>query len=264
MIAALKAEYRKFTSTRMWWILLLVMAGYLAFMAGVVAASSAYVMHLDDVEYDGFQTALSAYSIANPIGYVFPLIIGTLAVTTEFRHKTITGTLLVQPNRTRLIITKLLASIPTGLLYGLAATLVVVLVSAPLLILIGDGAYLGESEILQVIGFSVVAMSLWTIIGVAFGCLVRNQIAAIIILVAFTQFVEPIARFAAMAVEQLSGIGRFFPGAAADAVVGASYFSAMGGDVALLNRWQGALVLLAYAGVFLVVGRLTTFRRDVD
>ena len=37
MKAALLSEYRKFFSTRMWWILLLCMVGYMAFLAGIFA-----------------------------------------------------------------------------------------------------------------------------------------------------------------------------------------------------------------------------------
>ena len=39
MKAALVAEYRKFTSTRMWWVLLIAMVAYLAFIGAVLAFS---------------------------------------------------------------------------------------------------------------------------------------------------------------------------------------------------------------------------------
>lgn len=265
MIAALQAEYRKFVSTRIWWILLIVMTAYLALVSGAIAAAFSWARHADDMPYDGYETALTVYSTVSPLGYIFPVIIGTLSVTTEFRHHTLTGTLLAAPDRTRLVIAKLASCVPVGLACGLAATGAVVLASAPFLALIGDGAYLGETEVLKTLGFSVVVMALWTVIGVGFGCVIPNQIAAIIILIAFQQFIEPISRAAAAFVEQLGTIGQFFPGMAADAVVGSSFFSGMGGGEAeMLTRWQGVLVLLAYAAVFAVIGRLTTFRRDVD
>ncbi len=37
MRAAVVAEYRKLASTRLWWVLLIALAGYLAFVGGVLA-----------------------------------------------------------------------------------------------------------------------------------------------------------------------------------------------------------------------------------
>ena len=83
-------------------------------------------------------------------------------------------------------------------------------------------------------------------------------------LLAFTQFVEPVARMALPAVLDDAGsrVASFLPGAAGEAMTGASLFNAlsMGG---ILEWWQGALVLVGYALLFAVVGRVTTFRRDV-
>ena len=52
-------------------------------------------------------------------------------------------------------------------------------------------------------------------------------------------------------------------GAAADAVVGSSVLSEVGGAGETLPPWGGALVLLAYAAALVTAGRLTTFARDV-
>ena len=96
----------------------------------------------------------------------------------------------------------------------------------------------------------------------AFGSMVTNQVAAIVIILAFTQFVEPIARIGLAAVDGLSGVSAFLPGAAADAVIGASFFSSMGATD-LLSRGGGAAVLLGYVVVFATIGRVTTLRRDI-
>ena len=42
MRSAVVAEYRKLVSTRLWWILLCALAGYLAFVGGVLAFSIAF------------------------------------------------------------------------------------------------------------------------------------------------------------------------------------------------------------------------------
>ena len=41
---------------------------------------------------------------------------------------------------------------------------------------------------------SVVALVLWALVGVGFGSVLTNQVAAIVVLLAFTQFVEPLLR----------------------------------------------------------------------
>ena len=52
---------------------------------------------------------------------LFALVIGILAVTTEFRHGTITPSLLVAPDRVRLMLSKLVARVLLGLALGLVA-----------------------------------------------------------------------------------------------------------------------------------------------
>jgi hypothetical protein len=60
---------------------------------------------------------------------------------------------------------------------------------------------------------------------------------------------------------------KYLPGAASDALVGASVFSASaaqtgGGET--LEWWAGGLVLLGYAAVLVIVGYLVSWRRDVS
>lgn len=262
MRAALVAEYRKLTTTRMWWLLLIVMVGYLAFVAAVVALSMTALVPEGTAGPDADTAASSTYSLVNGIGYVFPLIIGSLAMTTEFRHQTITQSLLADPNRTRFLVAKLLAIVPVGLVAGVAATVAVVGVGAPVLAIAGDGSLLGDGDVLLGVLLGVVVVALWAVIGVGFGSWVSHQVAAIVIILAFTQFVEPIARVALGQVEALDRVAAFLPGAAADAVIGASFLGDSG-SLELLPRWAALLMLLGYAALFAVIGRLTTLRRDI-
>ena len=261
---ALVTEYRKLVSTRLWWILLLLMAAYLAFLAVVIAFSGT----VEEGQgapgvpaMSGVEAATVVYSLINAIGYVFPLVIGSLSMTTEFRHGTITQSLIVEPRRGVFLAAKLLASIPLGLLYGVVAAAVVV-GGAPVLASVGDVAFLGDRVVLELLLYGVLVTALWAVIGVAFGAVATNQVAAIIVIIAFTQFVEPIARVGLGSVDALSGAAAYLPGAAADAVMGASFFASMGaGD--LLSRGAGLAVLLAYALVLAAVGRVTTLRGDL-
>ena len=96
------------------------------------------------------------------------------------------------------------------------------------------------------------------------GVIAVSGLAAIVILLAFTQLVEPIARIALATFDVTSSVSKFLPGSAADALVGSSFFATMGGGSDdLLPQWAGALVMLAYIAAFAVIGRYTTFRRDI-
>ena len=113
----------------------------------------------------------------------------------------------------------------------------------------------------------ILAFILWVLIGIGVGALVRNQVGAIVGVLVFTQFLEPVGRAAASFVEGLSDFTRFLPGAASDALVGESLFAGAGATPASadpLEWWVGGLVLLGYAVVLVALGHLLSWRRDVS
>lgn len=260
--AALAAEWRKLTSTALWWVLALGMAAYLAFVGAAMAFSLTVAPEGQAPPLGGLDAALTVYGVLNAVGYVFPLVVGTLLVTTEVRHKTLTQTLLAEPRRGVVLGAKLVLAAGIGLLYGVAGVVGLVAAGAPVLSAVGDGAFLGDPQVVRALLLGVLVTGLWAVLGTGFGAVVPHQVAAVVAILAFTQFVEPIARLALGAVDGLSVVSAYLPGAAADAVVGASLFSQMG-DVDLLPAWAGALVLLGYAAALTLAGRLTTFARDV-
>ena len=260
--AALAAEWRKLTSTALWWVLALGMAAYLAFVGAAMAFSMTVAPEGQAPPLGGLDAALTVYGVLNAVGYVFPLVVGTLLVTTEVRHKTLTQTLLAEPRRGVVLGAKLVLAAGIGLLYGVAGVVGLVAAGAPVLSAVGDGAFLDDPEVVRALLLGVLVTGLWAVLGTGFGAVVPQQVAAVVAILAFTQFVEPIARLALGAVDGLSVVSAYLPGAAADAVVGASLFSQMG-DVDLLPAWAGALVLLGYAAALTLAGRLTTFARNV-
>jgi hypothetical protein len=262
MNAAVRAELRKLLTTRLWWVLLLVMVAYLGFI-GVVMAFTMSEAGGAETGVAGAEAAVSIYSLGNAIGYVFPLLLGTLAFTGEVRHRTLGQTLLTEPDRDVLLASKLTATLLVGLLFGVAGTGATVVSSAPVLAWRGDGAFLGDGEVLAVVLLTALVLAVWAVVGVVLGALLTNQVVAIVVVLAFTQFVEPIARSVLGAFDATSGVAQFLPGAAADAVVGESFYAMVGGAGDLLPRWAGLAVLLGYVVVLGVLARLTTLRRDV-
>lgn len=266
MRAALVAEFRKVSTTRLWWLLALVMFLYMAFLGLVMAFSFTIDIEgagVDDpMVLDGPAVARTIYTLALSLGYVFPLVLGALLMTGEYRHRTIGQTLLGEPRRTVVLVAKLLTAAGVGLLYGLIGVLGSSVGGAPILLWQGDGLFLGQTDTWTAIGFAIIAMGIWCVIGVGLGTLLTNQVAAIVVILAFTQFVEPILRAGLAAVDALAGVARFLPGAAAEALAGTSLYS-LSGMADLLARWQGVLVLLGYIVVISVLGRVLTLRRDI-
>lgn len=280
MIAALRTELRKVATTRSWWLLALVMGGYMLAMSVIMAGS--FILAIRQAEeagepvdisgglagdgaaavLDATTVATSVYTLAVALGYIFPAILGALAVTTEFRHRTITPTLLAEPRRGLVLGSKLVAVIPFALVVALAGVVGTVLGGAVTLALFGEPTLLGDSEIQGIIARQVLALVLWALVGVGFGSVLTNQVAAIVVLLAFTQFVEPLLRILLAQFDATEAASRFLPGAAGEAIAGSSLYVSSG-LAELLAVWQGALVLLGYAVVLLLIGRVTTFRRDI-
>src|SRR4029079_9985981 len=58
----------------------------------------------------------------------FVLVLGILSITSEFRHGTITPSLRVAPDRVRLVLAKLGASVLVGLVLGLVTSVLIFLI----------------------------------------------------------------------------------------------------------------------------------------
>ncbi|TFD56287.1 ABC transporter permease [Cryobacterium sp. Hh7] len=274
-LRSIAAEFAKIFTTRLWWILALVLFGYIGLLAGGLAALfsglQTGVISPDTVntgggDLSGFGSLPPIiYSFASSIGYVFPVLIGALATTGEFRHQTLTPTFLATPRRGVVLGAKTVTLLLVGAAFGLIALAASVGIGGGVMSAFGVDALLLDSETWLLAARSVLAMGLWAAIGVGLGVLVPNQVASIVIVLAFTQFVEPLLRLAASFLEVTAKIGNFLPGAASDALVGASIFTLMNpAGAAPLDWWQGGLVLLGYALVATVIGYAVSWKKDVS
>ena len=117
MNVALLSEYRKFVTTRLWWVLLLVMAAYMAFI-GIFLGWSLGARERrrrgrrrarrDLTSPDSIRS--SVYGTAAAFGYVFPVIVGALSMTGRVpapdHHPDLPRR---APSRTRVLVAKMLA-----------------------------------------------------------------------------------------------------------------------------------------------------------
>ncbi len=266
MTAAVRAELRKILTTRLWWVLLVIMVGTIALFAGSLALAVALGgdagASSDPIAVPPDQLAVAVYTAGVTLGYVFPLTFGAIVVTQEFRHRTIETAVLAEPRRMRIITAKLVAALPFAAAYGVASSAAVLAVGAPSLALASGSAMLDSAATWRTLGLAAVAMAAWMLVGVGFGTLVTHQVAVIVGLLTWTQLVEPIVRIALGFWDAAAPVARFLPGAAGEAIAGGSFYSASGLSE-LLPPWAGLLVLLGYGAVAAVIGWRTSFRRDL-
>ena len=261
MTRLVRSELTKIRSTRLWWGLLLgaclftlIQAGVSAAFAGVDAgAGQPTTPGLDTPEALRGVYAGAAFSGA----YVFALILGITGMTQEHRYQTASPTFLATPRRSRVVVAKAAAHLVVGLVYGAVASLVALLGGGLVVLVRGFPLGLDTPGLWRAIALGVLAVALWTLLGLGIGTLIRNQVAAILVAVAVAFLVEPLVTLGLDAAG-LDGVGRFLPTSASSAMT-----SPPSPLLDLLPWWGGALTLLGYAAAFAGVGVLLTTRRDV-
>ncbi|MCT9930285.1 ABC transporter permease [Planotetraspora sp. A-T 1434] len=259
MIGLVKAELQKLFTTRLWWIMLLVMLvlvgvnlGLFIGFAGVSQNGAPALPERDTVEW-----ARMAWS-AGADGNVFAMILGVVMMTAEYRYQTITGTFLTTPRRGRVIVAKLVGGLLVGLLFGLGALVFEAVVVIPT-VLISGGEFSPAAWHIPQTGLGIIAtFALYALFGIGLGTLVRNQVAGIVGAVVWSYVIERIL----VAIPALQPVGRWLPGGAAQSLLSIDVDTGLGRPE-LLPAWGGALVLAGYAVIFALVASATTVRRDI-
>ncbi|MDP9240427.1 MAG: hypothetical protein M3O55_07280 [Actinomycetota bacterium] len=188
------------------------------------------------------------------------LLLGILMITAEFRHMTVTPTFLSSPQRSMVVGAKLGAGVIIGVVFAAAALLVDVATGYICYAIVGETFTLNVDKAPQAILGIFLVITVYALIGIGLGALLKNQIAAILVGLGWNLAAEPLAStLLSLWHHQGDKIYRYFPGNAASAVTDRF----LGGDFALLKPWQGAVVLLLYAVVFAALGARLTMRRDV-
>ena len=125
-------------------------------------------------------------------GYLFALLLGTLIVTTEFRHKTVTTSFLVTPRRAAFVAGKLITAAVLGAV--LAVILLVATVIGGGITLSAQGGSFSDMvhQIPAVAPGMILVFALFAILGVGVGSVLTNQVAAIIVCLGWFLIVEQI------------------------------------------------------------------------
>lgn len=264
MITAIKGELTRLFSTRLPWVaavVAVVCGGGLTAVLGLMGPENA------TPPLPGLDTASGVGTAVGLSGLVLfvPALIGTIAITGEYRHRTIGGTFLAVPRRGRVLAAKLVTFALFGLGYGgvaaAASGLAVVVAAAVRGVPLG----IGTATLLIMLGQLAVAAAVYMVLGVAIGALARNQIVAIAIVLGYFYFLE----YVLMIIPGLNAVYPFLPGGATSALINFTFLTDVITDEAglglpaLLTPVGGAAILLGYAALSSAAAVLVPLRRDL-
>jgi ABC-2 type transport system permease protein len=247
LTALLRAELIKLRTTRT----------FLA-LAGAAIATSLLVVILTALLEEPTEGSVLDDIFTSDTSTLFILILAIVGISGEWRHRTITSSLLAAPDRLRFIAAKTLAFAAAGLLLSLAISLVVAVVGYVIL----SSRDLPTPELADIagqIGRNAFLAALAGAFGVGIGAIVRNQPVAIVGVLLFSFVIEPV-------LAGLAGdVARFGPFTGLPLAIQGLPGSDFGFENGqLLGAGLATAVMLAWIGAFFAVGYTLLRVRDVD
>jgi len=274
MGGAIVSEIRKVFTTRLWWAMLLGMA----VLAGLIALGFAALVGTEFGEDPS--TGVNPFATMN-VGVaqliynagliqnfttLFPLALGVLLITGEYRHQTITATFLSTPRRWVVLASKSVAVVLIGVVYAVGHAAASVVGGAAMLAGKGHPTLLDDPEVWRSLGIGVLAFVVWTMLGFGFGMLVRNQVAAVLIAVG-ASLIGQIALNIIFAIADWTWAAKWLPGNLTGGMLITVDPTGGAGDPTAQpyfeHWWLSAIILVGYAAVLAVAGSALTARRDV-
>lgn len=252
MKALVDAEVLKLRSTRMPLGLLLATMLLVALTAAVSVPSAG---DGNSPVALGDPTVLARIAaVGVGVSEVMMVLLGVLAYTQEFRHGTIATTLLITPQRGRVLRAKwsavVIASVPVTI-----ATLAVSIGICAAVLHSRRGNITAGAQLFQMTAATFLVMAAFGVLGVAVGALVRNQIAAVVVVLVWMLVVEQLL------ISAYPSVGRWTP-------VGVTFsLLQLGPEIttksALLSAPVGGLLLVAYTALAGALAHLIALNRDV-
>ena len=243
MSSLLRAELLKLRTTRTF-----------VALVGVTLALSLLVVVLTALLSDEFAPGDARDLFAADFTGLFIMLLGVIGMAGEWRHRTITGTVLAAPDRLRLMSAKMLAYAAAGVLLSLIVTATIMLVGTIILSSRGfDTAPL--SDLVDVLWRNLLVAALVGALGVGIGALIRNQVVAIIGVLVLGFVIEP-ALFGLA-----PDVARFGPTQGAPA--GIQDIEFFGEDSDALSPGVATLVMLGWIALFFAAAGVRLRSRDL-
>lgn len=271
MRGVIRSEIRKIFTTRLWWGLLLglvvVSGGLAALFASLVGTTNAGSDPTDNpflIMTKGTAQLIYSGGFVFNVTPLFPLALGVILITQEFRHQTISATLLATPRRGRLLAAKTAAVVMVGVVYGLAHDLAAGGFGVLVLRLKGESTYLDNPDIWQTFAVSLLVFVLWALLGFGFGLLIRNQLAAVFLAIGIA-FIAHLALSITFGALGWNTPPKFLPDNLSVGMLVTSDPTAGGsGDSPYFDPWVNGLVFFGYAVVLSGLGSWLLSKRDIS
>ena len=255
MLRLLKSEIRKLSSTRMTWLLGVIAVLMSSLYVSLYALMAGYETADGQTTLPPLTMEMSVRLVYSAVssGFIIILVLGIVGYTSEYRHRTATLTYLATPQRWRVLAMKFLAN---GL-FAAVIGVVNVAINIPLANLIvgsRDHWEMPSQDIKEIALATIIAFTLYSVLGISVGALIKNQVAAIVGALTWVTLIERLFTFL------LPDVGKWMPAGAANAMLQAR---SLNGEK-YLEPVQGGLLLLSYALVFAIIASVTSTRQDVS
>jgi ABC-2 type transport system permease protein len=226
-------------------------------MAGAAIAISLLITVLVAILTEPTEDSVLVDVFTSDVSGFFIFLLAIIGITGEWRHRTITSSLLAAPDRLRFLAAKTLAFTVAGAVLSLMVSIAIAIAGTVVLSL-RDLPLPEAGELAAQLGRLAVVAALTGALAVGLGALVRNQVAAVVGLLLLGLLVEP------MVTTLVPEAGRFGPFTALPTTVAGIPAEDAGlGEVDLLAPGPAALVLLAWIGAAFAAGYALLRGRDV-
>jgi hypothetical protein len=247
MSRLLRAELIKLRTTRTFYALAAAAVGVSLLITILIAATEETTP--DNVLTDVFQ---------NDASTLFIMILAIVGITGEWRHRTITSSLLAAPDRIKFLAAKTLGFAAAGALLSVVVSISIGIAGYAILEL-RDQPTPAFSDVLDLFARNAGVAALLGAFGVGVGALIRNQPTAIVAILVFTFVVDPLlATFT-------PGIDRYSPvGALPSAIQGIDPDDVGSPDVDFFAAIPALALMLVWISALFAAGGALLQARDVE
>ncbi len=246
MTKLVAAELLKFRTTRAGFGFVLAALALVAIgTAGTVGSAHQDRLGTSDFSREVLSSAVLAATIV--------FLVGIVSVTSEWRHGTITRTLLVTPRRTRVLLAKEVWIALLAAVLAVVSLALVVAIAATWLAVDGSPALVLESTQARQAGRLVLVAMLWGTLGVGIGALIQSQTFAVVGSVIWILIVENLVA-ALLGLVDAGGVADYLPGRA---------LSSFDGTEGGLSTWAGGAVAAVWVVLVGAAGAWRISRQDI-
>jgi len=248
----LAAETRKLRTVSTTWVLTGI-----GWALVVLTSLLGYLIPAIDMRFDGSARQIAGAIDAIGNNSIIVLIVGVLAITTEFRHGTIGRTLQLVPSRTRVLTAKLAASVVYSVAFVVSSLALVVAILFALS-LANDAPMAWGAPVGTAIWNAFAGMALIALFGVALGALIRSQVIAVTLSLIWVFVVEQLV------FGFLPRLGQWLPFSALNSIfLNEDIRAQMPPNMQYLDPGVALAVFLSYVVVFTAMAALLMRERDI-